>query len=136
MVPCAALPAQPLPSAAPPLQTFFANERTFLSWLHMAITIGSISTALLGFTSGSKKEAAEVGGLARAGQRAGWAADKGGGALLASGSKEQAAQVGGRAGCGLQGSAAALGTARPATNTSALLLFHDTSSVVCLLSCP
>jgi hypothetical protein len=35
------------PPARPP-QTFFANERTFLSWLHMAVVIGSISTALLG----------------------------------------------------------------------------------------
>jgi Domain of unknown function (DUF202) len=31
-------------------KTFFANERTFLSWLHMAITIGSIAAALLGFS--------------------------------------------------------------------------------------
>jgi hypothetical protein len=30
---------------------FFANERTFLHWLHMAVTIGSISAALLGFAS-------------------------------------------------------------------------------------
>ncbi len=30
-------------------KTFFANERTFLSWLHMAVTLGSISAALLGF---------------------------------------------------------------------------------------
>ena len=31
-------------------KTFFANERTFLSWLHMAVTIGSIGAALLGFS--------------------------------------------------------------------------------------
>src|SRR5690349_12054276 len=30
-------------------KTFFANERTFLSWLHMSVTIGSIAAALLGF---------------------------------------------------------------------------------------
>ncbi|KAK9825865.1 hypothetical protein WJX81_006134 [Elliptochloris bilobata] len=30
-------------------KTFFANERTFLSWLHMAVTLGSIAAALLGF---------------------------------------------------------------------------------------
>jgi hypothetical protein len=30
-------------------KTFFANERTFLSWLHMSITIGSIAAAMLGF---------------------------------------------------------------------------------------
>lgn len=33
-------------------KTFFANERTFLSWLHMAVTLGSISAALLGFAAG------------------------------------------------------------------------------------
>ena len=32
-------------------KTFFANERTFLAWLHMAVTLGSISAALLGFAS-------------------------------------------------------------------------------------
>jgi uncharacterized membrane protein YidH (DUF202 family) len=32
-------------------KTFFANERTFLAWLHMAVTLGSISAALLGFSS-------------------------------------------------------------------------------------
>jgi Domain of unknown function (DUF202) len=32
-------------------KTFFANERTFLHWLHMAVTIGSIASALLGFAS-------------------------------------------------------------------------------------
>jgi len=38
-------------------KTFFANERTFLSWLHMAVTIGSISAALLGFAgTDAKKE--------------------------------------------------------------------------------
>ncbi|EFN52611.1 hypothetical protein CHLNCDRAFT_58814 [Chlorella variabilis] len=44
--------------AAPPAKiepkTFFANERTFLSWLHMAVTIGSIATALLGFSGSAK----------------------------------------------------------------------------------
>ncbi len=33
-------------------KTFFANERTFLAWLHMAVTLGSISAALLGFAAG------------------------------------------------------------------------------------
>lgn len=32
-------------------KTFFANERTFLAWLHMAVTVASISAALLGFSS-------------------------------------------------------------------------------------
>lgn len=36
-------------------KTFFANERTFLSWLHMAITVGSISAALLGFAGTATK---------------------------------------------------------------------------------
>jgi len=36
-------------------KTFFANERTFLAWLHMAVTLGSISAALLGFASGSEE---------------------------------------------------------------------------------
>jgi uncharacterized membrane protein YidH (DUF202 family) len=30
-------------------KTFLANERTFLSWLHMSVTIGSIAAALLSF---------------------------------------------------------------------------------------
>ncbi|CAD7705264.1 unnamed protein product [Ostreobium quekettii] len=30
-------------------KTFFANERTYLAWLNMAITVGSIAIALLGF---------------------------------------------------------------------------------------
>jgi uncharacterized membrane protein YidH (DUF202 family) len=37
-------------------KTFLANERTFLAWLHMAVTIGSISAALLGFASGQCSE--------------------------------------------------------------------------------
>jgi uncharacterized membrane protein YidH (DUF202 family) len=37
-------------------KTFFANERTFLAWLHMAVTLGSISAALLGFASGSAED--------------------------------------------------------------------------------
>jgi hypothetical protein len=36
-------------------KTFFANERTFLSWLHMAVTLGSIAAALLGFSTDSGK---------------------------------------------------------------------------------
>eukprot|EP00192_Tetraselmis_astigmatica_P008513 CAMPEP_0117660690 /NCGR_PEP_ID=MMETSP0804-20121206/7099_1 /TAXON_ID=1074897 /ORGANISM="Tetraselmis astigmatica, Strain CCMP880" /LENGTH=672 /DNA_ID=CAMNT_0005467429 /DNA_START=58 /DNA_END=2076 /DNA_ORIENTATION=- len=31
-------------------KSFFANERTFLSWLNMSITLGSIATALLGYS--------------------------------------------------------------------------------------
>jgi uncharacterized membrane protein YidH (DUF202 family) len=36
-----------------------ASERTFLSWLHMAITIGAIAAALLAFASGTKKARAD-----------------------------------------------------------------------------
>eukprot|EP01023_Acetabularia_acetabulum_P006602 TRINITY_DN12741_c0_g2_i9.p1 TRINITY_DN12741_c0_g2~~TRINITY_DN12741_c0_g2_i9.p1 ORF type:complete len:240 (+),score=49.95 TRINITY_DN12741_c0_g2_i9:127-846(+) len=37
-------------------KTFFANERTFLSWLHMAITVGSIAAALLGFSASTASD--------------------------------------------------------------------------------
>jgi uncharacterized membrane protein YidH (DUF202 family) len=40
-------------------KTFFANERTFLAWLHMAITLGSIAAALLGFSAGEGGSSAE-----------------------------------------------------------------------------
>lgn len=33
-------------------KTLFANERTFLSWLNMALTMGSIATAMVGMSSG------------------------------------------------------------------------------------
>ena len=36
-------------------KTFFANERTFLTWLHMAITIGTIAAALLGFSGSAQR---------------------------------------------------------------------------------
>ena len=36
-------------------RSFFANERTFLSWLNMSITIGSIATALLGYSGTTKR---------------------------------------------------------------------------------
>lgn len=35
-------------------KTFLASERTFLSWMHMAITLASIATALLAFAGSSK----------------------------------------------------------------------------------
>lgn len=34
-------------------KTFFANERTFISWLHMSITLSSIAVAMIAFSSGS-----------------------------------------------------------------------------------
>ncbi|EFJ39830.1 hypothetical protein VOLCADRAFT_70357 [Volvox carteri f. nagariensis] len=46
-------------------KTFFANERTFLAWLHMAVTLGSVSAALLGFAAGAETDTApESGGEA------------------------------------------------------------------------
>ncbi|KAK9915394.1 hypothetical protein WJX75_008578 [Coccomyxa subellipsoidea] len=36
-------------------KTYFANERTFLGWLSMAVTIGSVSAALVGFTASEEK---------------------------------------------------------------------------------
>lgn len=36
-------------------KTFLASERTFLSWLHMSITLSSIAAALLAFASTAKK---------------------------------------------------------------------------------
>ena len=42
-------------------KTFLANERTFLSWLHMAVTIGSIAAALLGFAGAEAAKAAKTG---------------------------------------------------------------------------
>jgi uncharacterized membrane protein YidH (DUF202 family) len=36
-------------------KTFLASERTFLSWLHMSITLSSIAAALLAFGSTAKK---------------------------------------------------------------------------------
>lgn len=31
-------------------KSYFANERTFLSWMSMAITLGGVSSALIGFS--------------------------------------------------------------------------------------
>lgn len=59
-----ALPPGTLPERMEP-KTYFANERTFLAWLHMAVTIGSIATALLGYSGAtqSAKHPEEVGGF-------------------------------------------------------------------------
>ena len=35
-------------------KTFFANERTYLKWVHIAVTLGGIGGILLGFSSSSK----------------------------------------------------------------------------------
>ncbi|KAK9864228.1 hypothetical protein WJX84_012337 [Apatococcus fuscideae] len=36
-------------------KAFFANERTFLHWMNMAVTIGSISAAMLGIAGHAHK---------------------------------------------------------------------------------
>lgn len=41
-------------------KTFFANERTYLSWLSMATTVGGISTALAGYASSVEKPKGKV----------------------------------------------------------------------------
>ena len=45
--------ARPVLSSTKALGLFpaAANERTFLAWLSMAVTIGSVSAALVGFTA-------------------------------------------------------------------------------------
>ena len=42
------------PPPPPPFFPFTANERTFLAWLSMAVTLGGVSTALVGFTAEEK----------------------------------------------------------------------------------
>lgn len=39
-------------------KTYFANERTFLAWLSMAVSLGGVSTALVGFTAEEKPDSA------------------------------------------------------------------------------
>ncbi|KAJ1480084.1 hypothetical protein T484DRAFT_1811921, partial [Baffinella frigidus] len=39
-------------------KTMFANERTFLAWLHMSVTLGSISSALTVFSEDDTKKGA------------------------------------------------------------------------------
>jgi uncharacterized membrane protein YidH (DUF202 family) len=54
-----------LPSPPPPPSLSFpspspsANERTFLAWLSMAVSLGGVSTALVGFTAEEKPGSAE-----------------------------------------------------------------------------
>lgn len=39
-----------VPTAAPPAKTFFANERTFLSWLRFTLLLGALAIGLLNFS--------------------------------------------------------------------------------------
>ena len=47
-------PATTIPQRLEP-KTFLASERTFMSWLHMAVTLASIAAAMLAFASTSHK---------------------------------------------------------------------------------
>lgn len=49
-------------------KTFLASERTFLSWMHMAVTLGSIGAALLAFAAGSKKSKSPMHTVRRGGE--------------------------------------------------------------------
>ncbi|GAA5799573.1 hypothetical protein HPULCUR_004989 [Helicostylum pulchrum] len=42
--------ARSVPVPAPPAKTFFANERTFLSWLRFTLLLGALSIGLLNFS--------------------------------------------------------------------------------------
>jgi uncharacterized membrane protein YidH (DUF202 family) len=39
-----------VPTSAPPAKTFFANERTFLSWLRFTLLLGALAIGLLNFS--------------------------------------------------------------------------------------
>ncbi|GAX86125.1 hypothetical protein CEUSTIGMA_g13538.t1 [Chlamydomonas eustigma] len=41
-------------------KSFFALERTFLSWMGMAVTLGGVSSALVGFSAGSPTEQGQL----------------------------------------------------------------------------
>ena len=51
-------------------KTFFANERTYLAWLHIAVTIGTIATAMLGFAGSASSSKTLAVSLAQLEQRA------------------------------------------------------------------
>jgi uncharacterized membrane protein YidH (DUF202 family) len=57
-------PATSIPQRLEP-KTFLASERTFMSWLHMAITLASIAAALLAFASTSHKSTSHMHSLSR-----------------------------------------------------------------------
>ncbi|KAF7721228.1 vacuolar transporter chaperone [Apophysomyces ossiformis] len=39
-----------VPQKAPPVKTYFANERTFLHWLHFTVLLGALALGLLNFS--------------------------------------------------------------------------------------
>lgn len=57
-------PATTIPQRLEP-KTFLASERTFMSWLHMAITLASIAAALLAFASTSHKSKSHMRSFSR-----------------------------------------------------------------------
>ena len=44
-------------------KVFFSNERTYLKWLHTSVTVGSIASALLGFSSYDNDNGGDGGGM-------------------------------------------------------------------------
>jgi uncharacterized membrane protein YidH (DUF202 family) len=52
-------PTDTVPQRLEP-KTFLASERTFLSWMHMSITIGSIAAALLAFSAEATKSSSPM----------------------------------------------------------------------------
>eukprot|EP01025_Chloroclados_australasicus_P051731 TRINITY_DN6030_c0_g1_i1.p1 TRINITY_DN6030_c0_g1~~TRINITY_DN6030_c0_g1_i1.p1 ORF type:complete len:160 (-),score=9.47 TRINITY_DN6030_c0_g1_i1:254-709(-) len=50
-------------------KSYFANERTYLSWISMAILLGGVSTFLVGFSSPSQSEDSEAGGVGSISQK-------------------------------------------------------------------
>ncbi len=44
-------------------KVFFANERTFLAWLNMAVTLGTISLAIVAFSDSSTTRASQIYGI-------------------------------------------------------------------------
>lgn len=46
-----------------PPKNAFALERTYLAWIHMAITVGAVAAALVGVAGGSTPRSEKVGRL-------------------------------------------------------------------------
>jgi uncharacterized membrane protein YidH (DUF202 family) len=57
-------PAEWTPQRLEP-KTFLASERTFLSWLHMAVTLGAIAAALLAFAATAARSRSPARALSR-----------------------------------------------------------------------
>mmetsp|Transcript_6679 Transcript_6679/g.19222 ORF Transcript_6679/g.19222 Transcript_6679/m.19222 type:complete len:157 (+) Transcript_6679:440-910(+) len=46
-------------------KTFFALERTYLSWMHMAVTLGGVTSALVGFSYSENAKASAAGAISQ-----------------------------------------------------------------------